>query len=255
MAWIHYYAPHAPYVARPGFPFGRGRENAYLSEAAYFDRQLGDLMRYLAEDGWLEDTLVVFFSDHGEALGERGYYGHHVYLDGWMVDVPLVVWHADLPPAEAQVGVSVADIAPTVLHFLGLPQRSDLPAQSLFTLDRDAAGRPTFSEAFPVRGEALFASFRLPALDDATIAERLRSIRTASRGYEPKGAVTLDRYRLIHHRAADATWTYVRNEDGSSSPIASAEVSKSLRRTLDRWEGAQLRRIECRLRVSAPRPR
>lgn len=255
MAWIHYYAPHAPYVSHPSFPFGRGKRNAYLSEVAYFDRQLGALMQYLDEEGWLTDTLVVFFSDHGEALGERGYYGHHVYLDGWMVDVPLVLWHASLPPAEAAVGASVADVAPTILHFLGLPQRSSLAANSLLTLDRDAVGRATFSEAFPVRGQALFESFRLPALDDATIARRLRAIRTASRGYEPKGAVTLDRYRLIHHRAADASWTYAREADGLARPIEDPTVSEALHRALDRWEDAQLHRIECRLRINAPRPR
>ena len=150
MAWIHYYAPHDPYRARSAFPFGGGKKNAYLSEVAAFDRELGRLLDYLRTDGWTEDSLVVFFSDHGEALGEQGYWGHHVYLNGWMTDVPLVVWHEDLPPARPRVGVSLADVAPTVLHFLGLPSPPDITAQSLFTLDSEMENRPTFSEAFPL---------------------------------------------------------------------------------------------------------
>ncbi len=257
MAWVHYYSPHDPYQPQRAFPFGRGKKNAYLSEVAYFDRELGRLMRYLEEDGWLEDTLVVFFSDHGEALGEKSYWGHHVYLNAWMLDVPLVLWHAKLAPATPRVGVSLADVAPTVLHFLGLPAPSDTAAESLFTLDPSLPSRPSFSEAFPVRGRELFDSFRLSALDDASIRARLRSIRVASKGYEPKGAITRRHQRLIHHRGANTTLFYDHETDpdehlgqGASSQAA----SKALRSELERWEQEQLRRIQCRLQLIQDRP-
>jgi arylsulfatase A-like enzyme len=256
MAWIHYYSPHDPYEPWPAFPFGKGKRNAYLSEVAFVDRELGRLMQYLEGDGWLEDTLVIFFSDHGQALGESSYWGHHVYLNAWMIDVPLVLWHADLSPARAVVGASLADVAPTVLHFLGLPIPSDIGAESLFTLDSDLPNRPTFSEAFPVRGRELFDRFSLPTLDDASIRERLRSIRVASQGYEPKGAITRDRYRLIHHRGADTTSLYDREADPEElqqSP-ANGEVRKLLKSELERWEREQLRRIRCRLQLTAEQP-
>jgi hypothetical protein len=257
MAWVHYYAPHDPYQPHREFPFGKGRKRAYLSEVAYFDRELGRLMQYLADDGWLDDTLVVFFSDHGEALGEKSYWGHHVYLDGWMVDVPLVLWHSQLSSSEPRVGVSLADVAPTILHFLGLPAPSDVGAQSLFTLDPNLPNRPSFSEAFPVRGRELFDRFRLPALDDASIRARLRSIRVSSKGYEPKGAITLGPYRLIHHRGADTALFYDREADATEdlgNGATSRERSKLLRSELERWEQEQLRRIQCRLRLSEEQP-
>ena len=254
MAWIHYYSPHAPYVPQPSFGFGKGERNAYLSEVAYFDHQLGELLRYLEDDGWMEDTLVVFFSDHGEALGERRYYGHHVYLDGWMVDVPMALWHAELEPSKPRVGVSVADLAPTVLHFLGLPMPSNLESQSLFSLDPNLANRATFAEAFPVRGRALFESFRLPALDDAAIEDRLRSIRVSNKGYEPKVAITDDHHRLVHHRSANTAMVYERSSDGAERRLGTAEgreVSELLRAKLEHWESEQLSRIQCRLGVRA----
>ncbi|HSN83182.1 MAG TPA: sulfatase [Polyangiales bacterium] len=256
MAWVHYYSPHDPYVSRPRFGFGTDRKSAYLGEAAYFDAQLGRLFAYLEEDGWLDDSLVVFFSDHGEALGENGYWGHHVYLNGWMIDVPLVLWHADLAPARPVVGASLADVAPTVLHFLGLPIPSDIPAKSLFMLDADRSGRASFSEAFPVRGRELFDSFRLPGLEEATIRDRIESIRIANKGYEPKGAVTRDGYRLGHHRAADAWLLYERGPRGAERPIHGepSEAHRLLQSELRAWERAQLRRIECRLRIKADRP-
>jgi hypothetical protein len=255
MAWVHYYGPHDPYEAHPSFPFGSGRKNAYLSEVAAFDAELGRLMRYLEEDGWLEDTLVVFFSDHGEALGERSYFGHHVYLDAWMVDVPLLLSHAAFEAAEPPVGVSLADVAPSILHFLGLPIPRDIAAQSLFTLDPNQPDRPSVSEAFPVRGRQLFDSFRLPALDEASIRRRLRSIRISSKGYEPKHAISFDRYRLIHHRGADASFVYDRERGEESKDAATLA---RLQAELERWEQAQLQRIQCRLKLKgapAERPR
>jgi arylsulfatase A-like enzyme len=254
MAWLHLYSPHDPYVPQSEFPFGNGKRNAYLSEVAYFDRELGRLMQYLDDEHWLEDTLVIFFSDHGEALGEGAYWGHHVYLDAWMIDVPLMLWHSDLRPTQPSVGVSLADVAPTVLHFLGLPLPGDIAAQSLLALDPTQAGRATFSEAFPVRGRQLFESFRLPALDDQTIRARLRSIRQSSEGYEPKGAITRDQYRLIHHRGADAVIFYDHGLDPnerSSQGAGSPEFAELLRSELERWEQEQLRRIRCRLQLSA----
>jgi arylsulfatase A-like enzyme len=257
MAWVHYYAPHDPYEPRAEFPFGDGKKNAYLSEVAYFDRELGRLMDYLEAERWLDDSLVIFFSDHGEALGEKSYWGHHVYLNGWMVDVPLVLWHRAFAPAEPRVGVSLADVAPSVLHFLGLPLPSDIAAQSLFTLDPNLPGRATFSEAFPVRGRELFDSFRLPALDDATIRARLESIRTSSKGYEPKGAIRLDRFRLIHHRGADTVFFFDDKTNPGEDPGLQAgkpQARQLLEHELGRWEQAQLRRIECRLQLSEDRP-
>jgi arylsulfatase A-like enzyme len=169
-----------------------------------------------------------------------------------MVDVPLVLWHASLEPSRPRVGVSLADVAPTILHFLGIPRPADLPARSLFTLEPDAKGRASYSEAFPVRGDALFDSFRLTARE-ATIRARLRGIRVASEGYEPKGAITLDDQRLIHHRGAGATLLYDRARDGSETrvgAIQTPERSGLLLSELERWEHDQLERIQCRLRLN-----
>jgi arylsulfatase A-like enzyme len=254
MAWIHYYAPHDPYRKHPSLQLGAGKKNAYLSEVAHFDRELGRLMRYLEDDGWMKDSLVVFFSDHGEALGEKSYWGHHVYLNGWMTDVPLVLWHADLAPGTRSVGIGLADVSPTVLHFLGLPIPRDTTADSLFTLSAEDRERPSFSEAFPIRGLELFDHFRLDRLDDASIRDRLRQIRVVNKGYEPKVAITRGSRRLIHHRAADTSLLFDRESDpGEQHDVSSSDPERALllEQTLATWQEEQLRRIRCRLSLSA----
>jgi len=252
MAWVHYYAPHDPYRKHPSLPMGSGKKNAYLSEVAYFDRELGRLMSYLGDDGWLKDSLVVFFSDHGEALGEKSYWGHHVYLNGWMTDVPLVLWHADLTPGTRTVGVGLADVAPTVLHFLGLPIPQDAAAGSLFTLSPEDRERPSFAEAFPIRGLELFDHFRLDRLDDASIRDRLRQIRVVNKGYEPKVAIAQGSHRLIHHRAANTSLLFDRESDpGEQQDVSASDPERALllEQNLATWQEEQLRRIRCRLNL------
>jgi arylsulfatase A-like enzyme len=254
MAWIHYYAPHDPYRKHPSLQLGAGKKNAYLSEVAHFDRELGRLMRYLEDDGWMKDSLVVFFSDHGEALGEKSYWGHHVYLNGWMTDVPLVLWHADLAPGTRSVGVGLADVAPTVLHFLGLPIPQDTAAESLFTLSPEDQERPSFAEAFPIRGLELFDHFRLDRLDDASIRDRLRRIHVANKGYEPKVAIAQGSHRLIHHRAANSSFLFDRESDpGEQRDVSASDPERALllEQNLAAWQEEQLRRIRCRLSLSA----
>lgn len=80
------------------------------------------LVQSLKSRGDLDDTLVVFTSDHGELLGEYGgLYGHNVPLVPELVEVPLVVAGAGLPQGERLEGVfSTTDIAPTALSALGV---------------------------------------------------------------------------------------------------------------------------------------
>ena len=64
----------------------------YDAEIHAFDRALGELLDWLRAEGFLEDTLVVFTADHGESLGEHGYWfchGENTHRE--VVRVPLIV--------------------------------------------------------------------------------------------------------------------------------------------------------------------
>jgi hypothetical protein len=78
---------------------------------------------YLKERGLLNDTLVIFTSDHGELLGEPergGGFGHGTPLVPEIVTVPLVFIGANLPSGiEYSRLLSGVDIAPTAIGALG----------------------------------------------------------------------------------------------------------------------------------------
>ncbi len=111
----------------------------YRREVEYFDTQLALLVETLEARGLWEQTLFVFTSDHGELLGERdGEVGHANFLDEGVVHVPLAIkLPKGHPMSERMAGAAPflarhIDLAPTVLHLMGLPGLPGARGRSLF---------------------------------------------------------------------------------------------------------------------------
>jgi arylsulfatase A-like enzyme len=96
----------------------------YAGELTMADRWLGELVGRLDELRLLDRTVVVFWSDHGISLAERGYVGKNpsqVYAE--MVDVPLMIRHPERRKAGEATDhlVQLHDIPATALAMLGFP--------------------------------------------------------------------------------------------------------------------------------------
>lgn len=107
-----------------------GRELAralYRAEVAFMDRQVGRLLDGLRRHGLFDEAMIVVVADHGELLGEGGYYGHAGRLDPELVEVPLMVkWPHQTEPQRVSSLVAVTDVFPTLLQAAGLePPPSD----------------------------------------------------------------------------------------------------------------------------------
>jgi choline-sulfatase len=89
-------------------------------------------------DRLADDTLVVYTSDHGDMLGERGLWWKHVFFED-SVRVPLIVsWPGKLPAGE-RCGrvVSSLDVTATILDALDAPALPESPGRSLLPLLND----------------------------------------------------------------------------------------------------------------------
>ncbi|MDE0045701.1 MAG: choline-sulfatase [bacterium] len=88
---------------------------AYFAVTNYVDAKVGRLLTALDEIGASDDTLVVFTSDHGDSLGERGLFFKMSFFE-WSVRVPLIL-HAPFAFAPRRVGANVShlDLFPTLL--------------------------------------------------------------------------------------------------------------------------------------------
>jgi len=118
--YLHYEAPHHPYQHHPEVrEFGQGVTDGYDSEIAYADHHLGLLMSIFEAEGWLENTVLVFFSDHGEEFREHGQSYHSRALYEESLRVPLLVHVPGQAPGRFDGRVSLIDILPTLLDLTG----------------------------------------------------------------------------------------------------------------------------------------
>jgi hypothetical protein len=102
-----------------------------------------DLVTTLEKRDLLDNTLVIFTSDHGELLGEYGgLVTHAVPMVPELVDVPVVLAGAELPRGREYEGLlSGVDITPTLLGVLGEPASDEVEGIDLWTTPLPSARR------------------------------------------------------------------------------------------------------------------
>jgi arylsulfatase A-like enzyme len=131
LLWVHYVEPHAPYRLQeevaPRLQVHTGgevsRQDRYDTEVAFADLWAGRLLAAIERDPDLAaNTLIVFAADHGESLGEHGYWGHGRNLYEPTLRIPLgIAWPGRLRAGTIDAPAVNLDVAPTVLGLLGLP--------------------------------------------------------------------------------------------------------------------------------------
>jgi len=128
--WLHYFDVHEHHqidvpktlldaVHDGGSPV----IHKYRALLGAIDTEVGHLLDELAKRHLAESTIVVFVSDHGEALGDdpRLLDTHGQVAYGPLVRVPLAIHIPGVAPGQRTDLVSLVDLAPTVLDLVGTP--------------------------------------------------------------------------------------------------------------------------------------
>ncbi|NJN81537.1 MAG: sulfatase-like hydrolase/transferase, partial [Caldilineaceae bacterium] len=104
----------------------------YFAKISTVDEQLGRVLAALEARGWLEESLLIFCSDHGELLGDHELAYKWLMYDP-IVHVPLIIRHPGSVGTPAEVGdlVSLMDLAPTILASAGVDIPTYIEGQSL----------------------------------------------------------------------------------------------------------------------------
>jgi arylsulfatase A-like enzyme len=171
-AYFHLYSPHYPYrphnnyrnlfrgdgyrpAAKPAHPlstglkeeFLRGQKDLYDRQIAQIDDEFGKLISQLDRNGILENSYLIFTSDHGE-LFERGFAGHGFqFMYEPVLHIPLII-HAPRQTKREDVFAltSNIDILPTILSLAGKESAPDIDGKLLPAFGgREDEDRPIFS--------------------------------------------------------------------------------------------------------------
>jgi arylsulfatase A-like enzyme len=157
--YLHLMDPHEPYrshadpgVKMPGLePLAMRRRDAtaeeadvlgslYAEEVRHVDRVLTEFLDLLPVN-----AIVLLTSDHGEALGEHGAWGHGLNLYQEALHVPLLLRGPGVTGGEVTEPVQLLDLAPTLLELAGVQVPSKMAGSSLL---RDAPSSPFVSTTF-----------------------------------------------------------------------------------------------------------
>jgi arylsulfatase A-like enzyme len=147
-SWIHLYDPHQDLT--PPEPWAsRFESDLYDGEIAFADAELARLLAAIDERFPDGATAVVVTSDHGEARGDHGEWTHSFTIYDPTQRVPLILSGPGIPADEVvEDQVALADLAPTVLDWFGLPP---MPASDGTSLWPALQGRALPALRPPVR--------------------------------------------------------------------------------------------------------
>lgn len=107
----------------------------FYAQCTYIDHQIRLLIGTLREEGELENTIIMFTSDHGDMLGRHGLWAMPLMYE-WSAKVPLIL----VPTAgDDRVGhhqtdsrlACLRDVMPTLLDLCGIPIPAAVEGQSL----------------------------------------------------------------------------------------------------------------------------
>ncbi|MFI9838826.1 sulfatase [Nonomuraea sp. NPDC051941] len=198
---VNFAGPHDPMDVPPGlidrwrdveFPVPAGQDPAdprhqevrrrYAAMIENIDGHVGGLLDLIAERGELENTVVVYTSDHGEMLGDQGIWGKQVALDP-SIRIPMIIAGPVVrhPGLTSDALVSLEDLAATFLDVAGLAPAQWMTARSLLPV---------------VRGET-------PEHRDHVVSgldRSAREIELAQRHYGDNRWVALRRWRAVSTR-------------------------------------------------------
>ncbi len=137
--------PHEWVTVPPYYPDTKAaREDLarVYSNIAVMDREIGDIIDQLKEDGLYNNTIIIFYSDHGGPLPRQK---REIYDSG--LKVPLIIRFPNAQHAGTVVDdlVSFVDIPPTILSMAGIQIPSYMQGQAFWGEQKAPARKYIFA--------------------------------------------------------------------------------------------------------------
>ena len=114
----------------------RRARRAYFANISYLDDKIGELLQTLEDTR--QEATILFVSDHGDMLGERGLWFKMSFYEG-SSRVPLMIASPEMAPGRIDAPVSTIDVTPTLCDLAGIDLAEIAPwttGESLLPLSR-----------------------------------------------------------------------------------------------------------------------
>ena len=109
----------------------QSKVRAYLATISFMDAQVGRVLDELEAQGLDQNTIIVFWSDHGYHLGEKGITGKNTLWER-ATRVPLIFAGPGVSVgAQSSQPVELLDMYPTLAALAGLPKKEEIEGISI----------------------------------------------------------------------------------------------------------------------------
>ncbi|MBY6151736.1 choline-sulfatase [Vannielia litorea] len=102
----------------------RRSRRAYFANISYLDEKVGELLDVL--EATRQEATILFVSDHGDMLGERGLWFKMNFYEG-SARVPVMIASPEMAPGLVEAPVSNIDICPTLCDLAGVSMEEVMP--------------------------------------------------------------------------------------------------------------------------------
>ncbi len=159
--------PAALWIAQPNFGVSEQAQResiqAYYASISFLDAQVGKLLDALDRLKLRDNTIIVFWSDHGYLLGEHGQWMKQTLFEG-SARAPLIIAGPGTTAKGKASGrtVELLDLYPTLADLCNLPAPAGLAGRSLSSLLRDPRAtwtKPAFTQVRRGNGANAFMGY------------------------------------------------------------------------------------------------
>ncbi|MDX8524543.1 choline-sulfatase [Mesorhizobium sp. MSK_1335] len=194
----------------------RRSRRGYFANISYVDDKLGELLDVLQRTRMLDDTIILFCSDHGDMLGERGLWFKMSFFEG-SVRVPLMIAGKGVPAGLIEAPVSNLDVTPTLCDLAGI----DIAAIAPWT-----------------DGQSL-----LPLLDGKPHTAPVLIEYAAEGSYAPLVAIRDGKYKFVHceldpPQLFDLEADPLERDNLAEDPANAALIAAFMEKVRARWDMA-----------------
>ncbi|ODS86983.1 MAG: choline-sulfatase [Cytophagaceae bacterium SCN 52-12] len=120
----------------------------YYASITHLDEQIGRILSALARTGKLQNTYIIFTSDHGLAVGHHGLMGKQNMYDH-SVRVPLVISGPGIPKGERRPQqVYLQDVAPTAYQMAKIDKPEGVFFNSMLPMAGNAKAKSPYDEIY-----------------------------------------------------------------------------------------------------------
>lgn len=104
----------------------------YYAMITFIDQEIGKIRKELEKKGELDNTIIIFTSDHGEYMGDYGLLQKGPFMYDNLIKVPLLFWGKGVEKSvTSDEIVENIDIVPTILELIGKEVPYGIQGESL----------------------------------------------------------------------------------------------------------------------------